>query len=131
MVIEAVILAPAFMLFVALIIMAGRMTIAQQAVEAAANDAARSASIARTQSQADASATSSAVSTLNSQGLHCSSTSVSVDTSGFTVTVGTAAHVSATVSCQVPLGELALPGVPGSRTVTATMRSPIDTYRGR
>lgn len=131
MVIETVILAPAFMLFVALIFMAGRMTIAQQAVEAAANDAARSASIARTQGEAEASASSNATFTLNNQQLDCVATTVTVDTTGFSAPVGTPAQITATVSCEVPLSDLALPGVPGSRTVTATVRSPIDTYRGR
>ena len=51
-VIEAVVGVPAFMLFVLLIIAGGRLAIAQQAVEAAAADAARAASIARTQDQA-------------------------------------------------------------------------------
>lgn len=131
MVIETVILAPTFMLFVALIFMAGRVTIAQQSVEAAANDAARSASIERSHGQAQESATSSASSTLSNQDLNCSSTNVSVDTAGFSAEVGTAAHVTATVRCEVPLSDLALPGVPGSRSVEATVRSPIDTYRER
>lgn len=131
MVIETVILAPAFMLFVALIFMAGRMTIAQQSVEAAANDAARSASIERTHGEAQAAATSSASTTLSNQDLDCVSTNVSVDTGAFSAEVGTAGQVEATVSCEVPLSDLALPGVPGSRTVTATVRSPIDTYRER
>ncbi len=129
--IEAVILAPAFMLFVALIFMAGRMTIAQQSVESAANAAARSASIERSAGAADGAARSAATSTLNNQGLTCVSTSVVVDTSGFSVPVGTPAEVEARVSCAVKLSDLGLPGVPGSRTVTATVVSPLDTYRGR
>ena len=47
-VIETVIGIPAFMLFVALIVYAGRVAIAHQVVQSAAADAARSASIART-----------------------------------------------------------------------------------
>ena len=47
--IEAAIGVPAFGLFVAMIILGGRVEIAKQAVEAAAYDAARAASIERTQ----------------------------------------------------------------------------------
>ena len=47
--IEAVIGVPAFLLFVLLIIAAGRIALARQAVEASAAEAARSASISRTQ----------------------------------------------------------------------------------
>ena len=50
--IEAVIGVPAFLLFVLLIIAAGRIALARQAVEASAAEAARSASISRTQHQA-------------------------------------------------------------------------------
>ena len=130
-VIETVIGVPAFLLFVGLIIFAGRMAIAHQAVEAAANSAARSASITRTQGEAQGAASSSASSTLASQGLTCVATAVSVDTTGFAAPVGTPAQVTATVTCEVDLADLSVPGVPGSKTVTATMRSAIDTYRER
>src|SRR3546814_2379598 len=50
--IEAAIGVPAFGLFVAMIILGGRVEIANQAVDAAAYEAARAASIERTQSEA-------------------------------------------------------------------------------
>lgn len=50
--IEAAIGVPAFGLFVAMIILGGRVEIAKQSVEAAAYEAARAASIERTQSEA-------------------------------------------------------------------------------
>ena len=40
-------------------------------------------------------------------------------------------RVTATVTCQVPLSDLLLPGMPGSRTLTATFTSPLDPFRGR
>src|SRR3546814_17644537 len=54
--IEAAIAVPAFGLFVGLIIFGGRTAIAQQSVESAASDAARSASILRTNAEATAAA---------------------------------------------------------------------------
>ena len=106
---EAAIGVPAFLLFIALII-AGGLAIADQAVQAAAAEAARSASISRTQGQAHTSAVSGAASSLANQKLQCTTKSVSVDTSGFALPVGTPASVTATVTC---------------------VSSPLDTYRER
>ena len=114
-----------------LIIAAGRIAIARQAVEASSAEAARSASIARTQSQAGINGVSSAATSLKNQGLRCASQRVHVDTSGFAAPVGTPAKVTATVTCVADLSDLAIPGLPGRRTITATMSSPIDTYRER
>lgn len=130
-VLEAVLVVPAVMLIVGLAVVGGRLAIAGQAVESAATDAARAASIARTQGQAATQATAAASSSLTNQNLRCSPQQVSVDTSGFATPVGTPASVRATVTCVVSLADLALPGFPGSRTVTATMISPLDTYRDR
>lgn len=130
-VIEAVVGVPAFMLFVLLIIAGGRLAIAQQVVQAAAADAARSASIARTQGQARTAGTGGAATSLANQALRCASRRVDVDTTGFAAPVGTPAKVTATVTCVVDLSDVTLPGLPGTRTITATMSSPIDTYRER
>ena len=129
-VVEVVILAPALGLFLALIIAGGRIAVAHQAVEASASEAARSASIARTQSQAQAVASAAALRSLADQTTRCVSTQVTLDTTGFAAPVGAPASVGATVTCQVDLAGL-LPGLPGSMSITATMRSPLDTYRER
>lgn len=129
-VVEVVILAPALGMFVALIIAGGRVALSHQAVESAAADAARAASISRTQGQAASNAETAAAASLASQNLRCVSTSVSIDTTGFASPVGTPASVGATVNCQADLAGL-LPGLPGSMTISATMRSPLDTYRER
>lgn len=128
---EAAIGLPAFLLFVGLIIFAGRVAIATQAVDSAATQAARTASIARTATDAGATARSAATSSLTSQQVNCVSTAVTVDTAGFAAPVGTPATVTATVRCVVNLADLAVPGVPGTRTVTATASSPVDTFRER
>src|SRR5690606_32550976 len=129
--INTVIVVPALLMIVAVIIMAGRLVVAHSAVESAAAEAARAASIARTQVEANSNATAGAEATLASQDLTCASTTVTVDTSGFAAPVGTPAVVEATVTCVVPLSDLALSAlpIPGSRTITATTISPIDTYR--
>jgi hypothetical protein len=112
------------------VIAAGRTSIAQGAVAAAARDAARQASIALSASQAQSAAESSAKKALNGDGLRCNPT-VSLNLAGFNVPPGQPAHVSATVTCTVALSDLLVPGVPGSRTLKATFTSPLDPYRTR
>lgn len=129
--IEAAIGLPAFILFVGLIIAGGRLAIAHQALQSAAADAARTASIARDAGEADSAARREATTSLNNQELRCRSTQVSVDTNGFRVPTGQPADVTVTLTCRVDLADLSVPGVPGSRLIRATMSSPIDTWRER
>lgn len=129
--IEIVLLVPALMLLLLFAVAGGRVAMAHGSVQQAAADAARAASIARTASSAHATAVSAASATLANQGLTCTSMTVSLDTSGFARPVGTPASVGATVSCTVALADLAVPGLPDTRLVTATVTSPLDTYRGR
>ena len=67
----------------------GRVSLAAGAVEQAAESAARTASIARTPALAQSTAQTTAADSLDQQGLECDTLSVQVDTSGFTVQVGT------------------------------------------
>ena len=129
--VETVVIVPAFLLFVLLIVYAGRVAVTRQAVQAAAAEAARAASLARTPTDARRDGAGGAAAALANQSLPCWSQQVTVDTAGFAAPVGTPASVTATVTCRLDLADLTLPGLPGSRTVTATMTSPIDTYRER
>jgi Flp pilus assembly protein TadG len=128
---ELVVWAPGLLLLLGLLVVAGRVTTAQGAVEQAAVDAARTASVARTPGEARSDADTTAGVTLSGSALHCTTLTVAVDTRGFAVPVGQPATVTATVSCPVRLADLALPGLPGSRTVTARASSPLDTFRER
>lgn len=127
---ELVILAPVVFLLLAFVVAAGRTSIAQGSVAAAARDAARQASISLTPGTAQTAALSSAMTALGQDGLDCRPV-VTVDTSGFGVPVGQPATVSATVTCTVSLSDLLVPGLPGSRTLTATFTSPLDPFRER
>jgi Flp pilus assembly protein TadG len=127
---EAAILVPALLAVFALIIMMGRVVLASGSVQNAARDAAREASISRDASTARSRALAAANSSLSRQGLRCAQVSVSVDTSGFSVTVGQPANVRASVTCVVRLSDLG-PGMPGSRTLRAEFVSPLDQYRSR
>jgi Flp pilus assembly protein TadG len=127
---ELVILAPVVFLLLAFVVAAGRTSIAQGSVAAAARDAARQASISLTPGTAQTAALSSAMTALGQDGLDCRPV-VTVDTAGFGIPVGQPATVSATVTCTVSLSDLLVPGLPGSRTLTATFTSPLDPFRER
>ncbi len=129
--VELVVLAPALLAVLGLVIVAGRVSAAGGAVEQAAASAARAASIARDARAAQAGARSVAQDSLRDQGLTCRKLTTTMDTSGFAVAVGSPASVTVTVRCAVPLADVAVPGMPGERTVTAAMTSPIDSFRGR
>lgn len=128
---ELVVLAPILLALLGLVIAAGRTSIAQSSVDAAARDAARQASIALTPAAAQADGQASAQAALEQDGLDCDPVVRINDRQFYTVPVGEPASVSATVRCTVPLSSLALPGLPGSRTLIATFSSPLDIYRSR
>jgi Flp pilus assembly protein TadG len=128
---ELVVWAPGLLLLIALLTVAGRVNSANAAVEQAAVDAARTASSARTATAAQNLARSSAQTTLAVQGLQCTTTTVVLDTSGFGSRPGQNATVTATVSCPVRLSDLSVPGLPGTRTVSHTAISSLDTFRER
>jgi Flp pilus assembly protein TadG len=129
--IELAVLAPALLALLGLVIVAGRISAAASAVEQAAASAARAASIARDARAAQVSAERSARDSLRDQGVTCQPLTSSVDTGGFAVGVGSPSSVTVSVRCAVPLADVSVPGMPGQRTVTAQMTSPIDRFRGR
>lgn len=127
---EAAILAPGLLLLLALVIGIGRTQHAHQAVEAAARDAARQASLTRDPTAAAAQATSSARAALQREGLRCAPV-VTINTGALQRAVGTQAAITAVVTCQVPLSDLVISGLPGSTVIEARFSSPIDPFRGR
>lgn len=130
--VEAAIGVPAFALFVGLIIFGGRTATTHQAVETAAADAARAASIERTANSARTQAISAATVSLANQDVRCLDIDVAVDASEFSRAVGEPAAVSVTIRCRLDLSDLsAVPGVPGSRLIKTTATSPLDTWRER
>ncbi|KRF32284.1 TadE/TadG family type IV pilus assembly protein [Nocardioides sp. Soil805] len=127
--IEAAIGVPAFALFVGLIIFGGRTASTHQALQSAAGDGARSASLARDAQTAQSQAREAAVASVANQKIDCSGIDVTVDTTDFNKQPGVQGWVDVTVACRLDLSDLAVPGVPGSRIMRATMSSPIDTWR--
>ena len=128
---ELLILAPVILFLIGLVIAAGRTSIAQGAVDAAARDAARQASISTSPAQAQVAAYSSAQAALRDDGLQCQPVVRLNDAAGFAAPLGQAAQVSATVTCTVRLADLLVPGIPGSKRLSASFTSPLDPYRSR
>ncbi|TXS61395.1 pilus assembly protein [Streptomyces sp. me109] len=129
--IEAAIVLPSLIMFLCLALAGGRIVTSEAKIDAAAEDAAREASIHRTAAAAQSAAHAAAVESLADQGIACSSTSVHVDAGGPTVPVGQVGTVTVTVDCTVQLSDLLLPGAPGARTLTSTATSVVDLYRER
>lgn len=129
--IELAILAPALLALIGLIILAGRTAGAHTNVDAAANNAARAASISRTAGEAHSNAMAAAQTTLDDRGMACPAPGVTVDTTGVSSPAGQMGIVHVQVTCTVQLGDLV--GLPfgGSRTVTADATSVVDSYRAR
>jgi Flp pilus assembly protein TadG len=127
---ELAVLAPVFLLFLTLLVGGGRVALARSAVQAAARDAARQASIARDPATAQRDAYASAVATLAAEDLQCDP-QVNINAAALTRPVGRPSTVTATVTCTMPLSDIALPGLPGAVTEQASAASPVDPYRGR
>ncbi|MYW05840.1 pilus assembly protein [Streptomyces sp. SID3343] len=134
---EAAILTPVVILFLCLVIAFGRTTLAGNAVDSAAKEAAREASITRDPRDATAlkaSALKAATKSLDQDGLSCRPLDVAatyhalkIDALG-NVDLG---KVEVTVSCVVSLSGVAFPGTPGSKTMTGRFSSVVDRYRER
>ncbi|MFJ8158461.1 TadE family protein [Streptomyces sp. NPDC094468] len=129
--IEAAIVLPVLIMFLCMSIAGGRIVTSGASIDAAAEDAAREASLHRTAAAALSAARSAAAESLDDQGIACASTEVTVNVGGLSVPVGRAATVAVTVTCTVNLSDLLLPGLPGARTLTSTATSVVDQYRQR
>lgn len=129
---ELVILAPVIVLLICFVIAAGRTSLAQGAVDAAARAAARQASIAPSGAAAVQAARSSAMLALRGDGLNCQP-KVTLPGLGqaFATRPGQTAEIHANVVCVVELSDLAIPGLPGSIRLTARFTSPLDPFRSR
>ena len=132
-VLELTILTPCLILLLGFMVVVGRVAIANNSVTAIAGNAARAASLARDARSATAAGGASARSDLTAQALHCDGGGqVNVDATGFDAarqgTPGQAVEV--TVTCVVSFADLAIPGLPGSRTLSDRAVSPIDPNRG-
>lgn len=129
--VELVLLTPAIVLIILFLVAAGRISLASNAAEAAAISAAREASLSRTTSVAQERANEAAQVSMAQSGYQCSKLTVVIDDSGLDVPLGKTGTVSGTITCTLNLTDIALPGLPGTWTVTKSAISPVDAFRER
>jgi len=122
---ELVIVAPVLFLVVLLMIAIGRVDSAQGDVESAARAGVQAAVVQANPNNAQAQATAAVTSTLATAGLTCPSPQITTDTSNFVA----GGWVSVTIVCITSLADVSVPGVPGSKTLSATSTAHIDPYR--
>lgn len=124
--VEMVLLTPALLVLLLLVVAGGRLAGARSQVDAAARDAARAGTIARSPGDARRDALEAARARLDAGSVGCRMLTVAVDTAGFRA----GGQVATTVTCIVDFGDLTLLGLPGARTVSASAVEPVDTFRG-
>jgi hypothetical protein len=127
MALELVVLVPVLVLVVWLFgVYALRLAVVNGDIEAAARDAARSASIARSAAGARAAAAASAATSLAGSGRVCRSLRVAAGTADFRP----GGTVSVTVTCAIRLADLAPLALGGAKEVRQTYVAPVDPYLG-
>lgn len=130
--VELAILLPALVLIIAMLVGAGRLALARITVQQWADSAARTATLARDAQSAQSRSHAVVASDAGGSGLRCAGGwQLTVDTSAFALPLGREGAVRTTVRCPVAMGDLLLPGVPGTVVVEADASSTLDRYRGR
>ena len=124
-VLEFVLLAPVVLMMVFVVVGLGRLGMARQDIDAAARDAARAGSIARSADEAQASASAAASDALAANNITCGDLAVSVDTSDFRP----GGWVRVDLSCTIALSDLNGVWTPGTRTMTARGLAVVDAFR--
>ena len=121
--VELVLLTPVVLALLLFTVGLGRIENTDGLVTGAARDAARAASQAQNPREAVTVARSAAAGDLADG--PCRAATVAVDTTGFAAGGVVRVHVA----CTAALSDLALSGLPGHKTLTATAAAPIETYR--
>ena len=121
---ELVIIAPVLLLVALLMIFFGRIESAQGDVEAAARAGVEAAVVQSSPALAQSSASAAVTATLSSEHMACPSPEVSTNVTNFY----SGGSVSVVVTCVARLSDVAAPGIPGSRTLSASSTAPMDPY---
>jgi len=124
-VLELVLLVPAFLLLVYVVVGLGRLGLAREHIDAAARDAARAGSIARSAGDAEAAASAAATDALAAHDITCAGLAVNVDTSDFRA----GGWVRVDLSCTISLSDLSGLWTPGTRTMQARGLAVVDSFR--
>lgn len=124
--VETAVVAPALVLLMLLVVYAGRISHLDASVQRAASEASRAATLAGTPEAGEQAAADAARANLETTSIPCADLTIEVDTTDFRP----GGSVTATIRCGASMSDVALLGVPGSRTFTATSTEVIDRFRG-
>lgn len=125
---ELVIVAPAMIALLLLLAIGGRLTETRLAVQGAARNGARAASLERESGDAVEAAKSSVESSLKDRELTCDPLNVVTDTTRFSPPGGEVGLVSVTVECTVRMTGFD-PLFSGTRLIRGKFSEPIDRFR--
>lgn len=123
--VEAAIIAPGLLMLMLLVVFAGRVSEADGNVQRAASEAARAASMRQTPAAATEAAEVTVAANLAAAGTPCQSLRTDVSTDQ----LRPGGIVTVEVTCIVSMSDVALLGVPGTRTFNARAVEVVDTYR--
>lgn len=123
--VELVLIAPVLLVVLLFVVGLGRMAHARQQVDAAAADAARAASLERNLALSEGAARRTARADLGQAGVSCAQLQVVADLSDYRP----GGKVQVIVTCTALLHDVAIAGLPGSRTFRSTATVPIETWR--
>jgi Flp pilus assembly protein TadG len=125
MTVELVVLAPVVVLFALMAVGLGRVEQARQELADAAHAGAEAASLVPVAGQASDAAAAAASPAVAGQAHVCAVPQITTDTSAF----APGGIVRVTVTCNVELSGLLLPGLPGTISLESTQSAPVDPYR--
>ena len=125
-VVGLVILTPMVAMLLFFVVAAGRLGVIESKLTSAARSAARAASQTQSVSTAQAAATTTAETTLDYLKTGCHG-GPQIRVLELDLRPGGQVHIQ--VSCVVRLSDLTLPGIPGSRIVSADSVSVVDRFR--
>jgi Flp pilus assembly protein TadG len=128
MTLELVLLTPIFVAFLMLLAGVGRTVDARSQIEGAARDAARAASVARTEGDAAAFADQAVREGLGGRSWCTGGPQVAMRA---VPAWGAGNRVVVTVTCSVDLDDLGFIGLPATKTLRGNAVAPIDTYSYR
>lgn len=123
--VETAVVAPALIVLLLLVVFAGRVSQAEAAVQRAASEASRAASLEFDTASATEVAEATVAANLASSQVVCADLETDIDVHDLVP----GGRVSVTVRCVAPMSDLALLGVPGQRTMSATSIEVVDRYR--
>ena len=123
--VEVVVITPLLVLLLLFVVALGRLADARLLVTDAAHQAARAASLARTEGDARVEAQHAAAEALKEGGAACTRPSVHLVTGG----LAPGSTVSVRVDCTAELGDLTHTTLPGHVEMTGRAYSVVDSYR--